>query len=345
MATELQHEQQRAGGIHPRRARRRGPQCFGSYFDEKGGSCALGAVYEGVYHLPREHGKLIPDHLERLFRCLDEMTKRCPQGCSQAAAAGVDDRAPERRSSVVARTDRRVADESSGNRAGSKRESRTAPDVFPRPIQTSTQMEARRRRRSARAAVDEIPADEESLAAHRGAGVGRRRRSGAARGGRPRRTTRRTPRRWSRGRARRRPSAASSSIGWSAIATAGRRAGRRRRARARRARRSSGSSPRWRSLLRTTPFARRRSDACTTSKALSSVARHAARSADGARRGARIADPAELLNVALKTDHKDAGVAALERASSRTKRPSSRDARPGGRHGPRTRRSSSGRGP
>ena len=51
----------------------RGHQCFGSYFDEKGGSCALGAVYEGVYHLPRHHGKLVPDHLERLFRCLDEV--------------------------------------------------------------------------------------------------------------------------------------------------------------------------------------------------------------------------------------------------------------------------------
>jgi hypothetical protein len=61
----------------------RGPQCFGSYFDERGGSCALGAVYEGVYHLPRDHGKLIPDHLERLFRCLDEVAKRCPQECGK----------------------------------------------------------------------------------------------------------------------------------------------------------------------------------------------------------------------------------------------------------------------
>jgi hypothetical protein len=61
----------------------RGPQCFGSYFDELGGSCALGAVYEGVYHLPRQHGKLIPDHLERLFRCLDEVTKQCPEGCGK----------------------------------------------------------------------------------------------------------------------------------------------------------------------------------------------------------------------------------------------------------------------
>ena len=61
----------------------RGHQCFGSYFDETGGSCALGAVYEGVYHLPRQHGKLVPDHLERLFRCLDEVTKRCPAGCNK----------------------------------------------------------------------------------------------------------------------------------------------------------------------------------------------------------------------------------------------------------------------
>ncbi|MEO6213540.1 MAG: hypothetical protein ABIP65_07930 [Vicinamibacterales bacterium] len=80
MATGLQMEQRelaefiRAGSSH-------GHQCFGSYFDEKGGSCALGAVYEGVYHLPRQHGKLVPDHLERLFRCLDEVVKHCPQGC------------------------------------------------------------------------------------------------------------------------------------------------------------------------------------------------------------------------------------------------------------------------
>ena len=45
--------------------------------------CALGAVYEGVYQLPRQHGKLIPDHLERLFRCLDEVVKKCPQGCGK----------------------------------------------------------------------------------------------------------------------------------------------------------------------------------------------------------------------------------------------------------------------
>jgi hypothetical protein len=25
----------------------------------------------------------VPDHLERLFRCLDEVTKRCPAGCAK----------------------------------------------------------------------------------------------------------------------------------------------------------------------------------------------------------------------------------------------------------------------
>jgi hypothetical protein len=41
-------------------------------------------VYDAIYHLPRQHGKLIPDHLERLFRCLDEVTKRCPhEGCNK----------------------------------------------------------------------------------------------------------------------------------------------------------------------------------------------------------------------------------------------------------------------
>ena len=82
MATGLDHEQRELAEFI-RAGAARGPQCFGSYFDEQGGSCALGAVYDGVYHLPRDHGKLIPDHLERLFRCLDEVTKRCPAGCAK----------------------------------------------------------------------------------------------------------------------------------------------------------------------------------------------------------------------------------------------------------------------
>jgi hypothetical protein len=48
-------------------------------------------------------------------------------------------------------------------------------------------------------------------------------------------------------------------------------------------------------------------------KALSSVARHAADPQTAADAVARVADGAELLNIALKTEHKDAGIAALEK--------------------------------
>ena len=82
MTTDVRNEQQELAD-YLRAGSTRGPQCFGSYFDDAGGSCALGAVYEGVHHLPRTHGKLMPDHLERLFRCLDEMTKVCPRGCEK----------------------------------------------------------------------------------------------------------------------------------------------------------------------------------------------------------------------------------------------------------------------
>ena len=109
MATGLENEQKELAQFI-RQGSSRGPQCFGSYFDERGGSCALGAVYEGVYHLPRDHGKLIPDHLERLFRCLDEVTKRCPQGCGKRLPLASHDRAPERRPPPHARADRRMAD-------------------------------------------------------------------------------------------------------------------------------------------------------------------------------------------------------------------------------------------
>jgi hypothetical protein len=52
----------------------------------------------------------------------------------------------------------------------------------------------------------------------------------------------------------------------------------------------------------------------TDVKVLSSVARHATDPRTAALAADRIEDPAELLNVAVKTDHKDAGVSALERA-------------------------------
>ena len=51
-------------------------------------------------------------------------------------------------------------------------------------------------------------------------------------------------------------------------------------------------------------------------RCLGSVARHAADAQIALDAVARVPDPAELLNVALKTEHKDAGIAALERIVS-----------------------------
>jgi Domain of Unknown Function (DUF349) len=51
-------------------------------------------------------------------------------------------------------------------------------------------------------------------------------------------------------------------------------------------------------------------------RTLSSVARHALDPQTALEATARIADPAELLNIALKSDHKDAGLAALERITT-----------------------------
>src|SRR4029450_6439720 len=49
-------------------------------------------------------------------------------------------------------------------------------------------------------------------------------------------------------------------------------------------------------------------------RALASVARHAAHGSTALEAVLRLGDRAELLNVAVKTDHKDAGITALERA-------------------------------
>jgi hypothetical protein len=54
----------------------------------------------------------------------------------------------------------------------------------------------------------------------------------------------------------------------------------------------------------------------TDVKALSSVARHATDARIAALAVDKVQDPAELLNIATKTDHKDAGIAALDRLES-----------------------------
>jgi uncharacterized protein DUF349 len=72
-------------------------------------------------------------------------------------------------------------------------------------------------------------------------------------------------------------------------------------------------------VAKTSPIDSVRADAVgrlTDVKSLSSVARHAADPRTAALAAGRIQDHAELLNVAAKTDHKDAGVDALERAAA-----------------------------
>jgi hypothetical protein len=63
--------------------RRRPHQAYGSYYEGRRSSCALGAAYEGMHWLPAEAGGLRPRHLERLFDCLENTIRRCPAGCKK----------------------------------------------------------------------------------------------------------------------------------------------------------------------------------------------------------------------------------------------------------------------
>jgi len=66
-------------------ARRRPQQAFGEYFSDDGGSCALGAAYEGAYVLPHNphEAHAIRPRLERIFDCLENVRRRCPEGCNK----------------------------------------------------------------------------------------------------------------------------------------------------------------------------------------------------------------------------------------------------------------------
>lgn len=70
-------------------SRRRAEQAFGHYFEGHGRSCALGAAYDGMYHLPSETGAAKPHQLDRLFDCLENRVRRCPEaGCPKRLALG-----------------------------------------------------------------------------------------------------------------------------------------------------------------------------------------------------------------------------------------------------------------
>ena len=63
-------------------------QAFGHYFEGRRASCALGAAYEGMYRLPDEAGLVRPLRMDRLFDCLENTLRTCPEGCKKRLALG-----------------------------------------------------------------------------------------------------------------------------------------------------------------------------------------------------------------------------------------------------------------
>ena len=266
-----------------------------------------------------------------------------PAGMQQAAAAGVDDRASERRPSADPRADRRVAD------AGIQRliyltRASNSPMSFldrfkpqPRWQAQPIPRSARRRRRDRRTTTS-IARDARGAGRRRTrtCGCGARRRRGWSGG--------RRPGRWSRAE---RDEDLRRELTERLVGDRDRAGGRRRRRGAgpRRPRRSEaargggeGVAARDGADRGARPRARRQG-----AQQRRAARRRIAQTALDA--VARLADPAELLNVALKTEHKDAGIAALERAvERRRRRRAARHARNGRRRERRTSRSQSGPG-
>ncbi|HSL23803.1 MAG TPA: hypothetical protein VK886_19880 [Vicinamibacterales bacterium] len=68
-------------------ANRRPLQSFGEYFGPEGGSCALGAAYEGILLLPR-HVEHFRPKVWRLFSILEDVSRSCPEGCRKHIPIG-----------------------------------------------------------------------------------------------------------------------------------------------------------------------------------------------------------------------------------------------------------------
>jgi hypothetical protein len=88
MANQTVHDEHALALAIRSGAEHRPRQSFGAYFDAFGGSCALGAAYEGVYRLPEEVAGEIPHRLDRFFHCLENVSKRCPAGCHKVIPIG-----------------------------------------------------------------------------------------------------------------------------------------------------------------------------------------------------------------------------------------------------------------
>jgi hypothetical protein len=62
-------------------AAQRPDQAIGTYYEGLHASCALGAAYEGMYRLPAAAEGVQAGDLWRLFDCLENTLRRCPEGC------------------------------------------------------------------------------------------------------------------------------------------------------------------------------------------------------------------------------------------------------------------------
>lgn len=85
---EIRHDEAELAQAILSGALSRPEQAFGEYFEGRRASCALGAAYEGMYALPRDAGGIRPRHLERLFDCLENTLRSCPEGCKKRLALG-----------------------------------------------------------------------------------------------------------------------------------------------------------------------------------------------------------------------------------------------------------------
>jgi hypothetical protein len=85
---EIRHDEEELAEAIRHGAVTRPDQAFGHYFEGRRASCALGAAYEGMYRLPSNPEGVRPIHLERLFDCLENTLRTCPEGCKKRLALG-----------------------------------------------------------------------------------------------------------------------------------------------------------------------------------------------------------------------------------------------------------------
>jgi hypothetical protein len=88
MLRPARHDEQELAAAIRLGAERRPVQAYGSYFVGPRSSCALGAAYEGIYRLPKQAESLRPQRLDRLFDCLENTIRACPEGCRKRLPLG-----------------------------------------------------------------------------------------------------------------------------------------------------------------------------------------------------------------------------------------------------------------